>query len=183
MGLTYTELEINGVLLIDLPVFSDERGSFLETFNEKNLLDILPPDIKWVQDNMSISKINVFRGLHFQRPPYAQDKLVRVSHGKVLDVLLDLRKGSSTFKRSISVELNSIKPQLLFVPKGLAHGFLSLEENSCFNYKCSNYYHPQSEDCIDIKTIGQSFLPKSDLVMNSKDRVGRDLETFTSPFE
>lgn len=138
---------IEGVLLIEPRVFSDNRGSFFETFNEKILVEA-GITLPFVQDNQSISKKNVIRGLHFQVPPYEQGKLVRVVKGSVLDVALDLRKGSKTFGRHYSVELSADNKLALWIPPGFAHGFSVLEEDTVFQYKVTNYYHPASESGI-----------------------------------
>ena len=105
-------------------------------------------DVKFVQDNQSKSDANVLRGLHFQNPPYSQDKLVRVVQGSVKDVVVDIRPMSKTYGQHFSIKLDTIKHHMLFVPKGMAHGFVSLEDNTVFCYKCTNYYYPESEGCI-----------------------------------
>ena len=137
---------IKDLLLISPNIINDNRGYFLESYNKNDLASLL--NVEFVQDNESMSQKNVLRGLHFQKPPHAQGKLVRVITGSVLDVVVDLRKQSDTyghhFKHILSAE---IKNQL-YIPEGFAHGFLVLEENTIFSYKCTNYYHKGSEDSI-----------------------------------
>ena len=147
-------LGINGVKKYTIKSYSDSRGEFSEVYVRKSEHKELK--IKYIQENESISKIGVFRGMHFQKGKYAQSKLVRVVKGRVLDFVCDLRKSSNTFKKLLSIELNT--NNLLFVPKGLAHGFLSLENETILNYKCDNYYYP---------TFDSGFNPfKTDLLSN-----------------
>jgi dTDP-4-dehydrorhamnose 3,5-epimerase len=126
-------------------IFADHRGVFFESFNKKKFYELTGLDINFVQDNQSISTKNVLRGLHFQMPPFTQGKLVRVVSGAVLDVALDLRKASATFGQSYAIELNAENQLQMYIPEGFAHGFLSLQENTVFEYKCTNYYEPASE--------------------------------------
>ncbi len=139
-----TLFEIPGPMLIKQRVFHDERGYFYETYNEplftKNGLDA-----RFVQDNQSSSKKNVLRGLHFQLPPFEQGKLVRVIKGKVLDVAVDIRKNSPTFGRHLAVEISAENQFIFWIPPGFAHGFISLEEDTVFLYKCTNVYSKESE--------------------------------------
>lgn len=137
---------IEGLLLIEPKVFSDDRGHFFESYNLK--LKELGIDVDFVQDNQSVSKKNVIRGLHFQRTPFAQGKLVRVSHGSVIDVAVDLRKNSPTFGRYYSVELNSKNNLMFWIPPGFAHGFSVLEDHTVFLYKVSGLYQPSAEGGI-----------------------------------
>ena len=141
------KFKIDGILLLKTSLHNDERGSFIESFSKKLNL-ILGQDFRWLQDNESFSKKNVFRGLHFQKGINSQSKLLRVSHGKILDILVDLRKDSKTFKKYITVKLDS-RNLILFIPKGIAHGFLSLSNNTIVNYKCDNEYNPKSESGIN----------------------------------
>lgn len=129
------------VLLIEPQIFGDNRGYFLESYNKNKLPDALSK-IEFVQDNESKSQQGVLRGLHFQIPPYCQSKLVRVIQGAVLDVAVDIRKGSSTFGQHVAVELSEDNKKQLFVPRGFAHGFVVLSETAIFSYKCDNYYSP-----------------------------------------
>ena len=127
-------------------LFGDPRGVFYETYSARLMEQAgLPAELQWVQDNQSKSQPGVLRGLHFQRPPHAQAKLVRVAQGRALDVVVDLRRASPTFGQHQTVELSSAKGNILYVPIGFAHGFVALEEDTLFLYKCSDYYAPQSE--------------------------------------
>lgn len=139
--------DFDGLFVIQPKCFEDARGYFFESYNEnefkKNGLDV-----KFVQDNQSLSQKGVLRGMHFQNPPYAQCKLVRVIKGAVLDVVIDIRKNSKTFGKHFSIELNEQNKTMLYIPEGFAHGFLTLEDNTIFFYKCTNFYNKASEDCI-----------------------------------
>jgi len=143
----FEKTEIAGLVIITPEVFQDDRGLFMETFHrdafEKNGLPT-----QFAQDNQSISKKHVLRGLHFQRPPYAQGKLVSVAHGAVLDVAVDLRKNSPTFGKWKSVLLSGDNRLMFWIPEGFAHGFVALEENTVFQYKCTNIYRKESEGSI-----------------------------------
>ena len=140
------ETNIKDVLILKPKVFEDERGLFFESFNHNKINKIIPKS--FVQDNHSISKKGVLRGLHFQYPPFAQGKLVRVVRGTAVDVVVDIRKNSHTYGKHIKVELSDKNHVQLWVPEGMAHGFISMEENTVFLYKCSAYYSPKHEDCI-----------------------------------
>ncbi|MEF3692296.1 MAG: dTDP-4-dehydrorhamnose 3,5-epimerase [Candidatus Moraniibacteriota bacterium] len=135
---------IEDVLIIELRVFGDERGFFVETFNLERYKEA-GIDWEFVQDNLSSSMKGVLRGLHFQRDPFAQGKLVQVIQGKVLDVAVDIRKNSPTFGQYISVELSGENKKQLWIAPGMAHGFLALEDNTIFSYKCTNLYNPVAE--------------------------------------
>lgn len=139
--------EIKDVIIIEPKVFGDERGYFFESFSEKKFIENVCKT-RFVQDNESKSKYGVIRGLHFQKPPFAQSKLVRVVQGKVLDVAVDLRKKSPTFGKSVAVELSDENKRQLFIPRGFAHGFAVLSEEVIFQYKCDNYYAPDYEASI-----------------------------------
>ena len=139
--------EIPDVLIIKPRVFADDRGYFFESYNlEKFTAEGIP--VKFVQDNESKSAKGVLRGLHFQKPPFAQGKLVRVIHGAVLDVAVDLRQKSPTYGKWVAVELTAENKWMCWIPEGFAHGFLTLEENTIFSYKCTNVYHQASEGSI-----------------------------------
>jgi dTDP-4-dehydrorhamnose 3,5-epimerase len=129
-------------------IFEDHRGYFFESFNLKQFQELSHLAVNFVQDNQSLSMKNVLRGLHLQVPPYTQGKLVRVVKGSVLDVAVDLRKSSKTFGQYFSIELSAANQLQMYVPEGFAHGFLSLEDNTIFEYKCTHYYHPASERTI-----------------------------------
>ena len=145
MNLTKTDIE--GLIIIEPQIFKDSRGAFFESWNAKKFKQ-LGINEDFVQDNQSVSSKGVLRGLHFQNPPYAQAKLVRVIEGSVLDVAVDLRKNSPTYGKHFSVILSEQNNKSLFIPKGFAHGFLSLEDNTVFNYRCSDYYNKESEGSL-----------------------------------
>lgn len=140
----FTELELKGLILVEPKVFSDDRGFFLESYNKKLFADN-GISVDFVQDNHSRSSKDVLRGLHYQLPPYAQDKLVRVVQGEVMDVVVDVRHDSSTFGQWTNVLLSATNKKLLFVPQGFAHGFVVLSETVDFEYKVSNYYSKEHE--------------------------------------
>ncbi len=141
----FTRLEIPDLILCEPEVFSDDRGYFYETFRQDKLDDFLGYSLKFYQDNESKSKFGVLRGLHYQLPPYAQTKLVRVIEGTVLDVALDIRKGSPSFGKHLAIELNSNSKKQLLIPRGFAHGFLVLSNEAIFSYKVDNQYNKGSE--------------------------------------
>ncbi len=142
-----TETKIKDLFIIEPDVFGDDRGFFVETYNEERYIRSGIND-KFVQDNLSKSVKGVLRGLHFQKNPYAQGKLVQVITGSVLDVAVDIRYGSETFGQWVSIKLSSENKKQFWIPRGFAHGFLSLEDETIFNYKCTNLYHPESEGAI-----------------------------------
>ena len=145
MNITKTDIE--GLIIIEPQIFKDSRGTFFESWNAKKFKQ-LGINEDFVQDNQSVSSKGVLRGLHFQNPPYAQAKLVRVLKGSVLDIAVDLRKNSTTYGKHVSVILSEENNKSFFIPKGFAHGFLSLEDNTVFNYKCSDYYNKESEGSL-----------------------------------
>lgn len=142
------KLYIPGVLLVKPNIYLDDRGAFFESFNEKKFKELSGLDINFVQDNVSFSKKNVLRGLHFQLPPFEQAKLVQVLKGKVLDVAVDIRENSPTYGQYVSYELSDENNFQLFIPRGFAHGFLTLSEEVIFSYKCDNYYAPNYDSGI-----------------------------------
>ncbi len=159
-------------------VFSDERGIFYETYNQKVFEKTTGLNVDFVQDNQSVSSKGVLRGLHFQTGEMAQSKLVRVVKGKVLDIVVDIRKGSETFGKSFSIILDDVEHLQLFVPRGYAHGFITLSEQSVFSYKCDNYYDKASESGIiyNDATLGLDWhLPKEEFIVSAKDL---ELSTF-----
>lgn len=163
---------LNGCLVFEPRVFSDERGSFVETYKREVLNSALGYNVDFVQDNQSYSTKGVLRGLHFQKGAYSQAKMVRVSHGSVLDVAVDLRKESPTFGHSFSVELNAENGKQLFVPRGFAHGFVVLSKAAIFCYKCDNYYHNRSERGViyNDPTLAIDWqLPIEQLKLSDKD--------------
>lgn len=158
--------------IIEPDVFQDSRGIFYESFNKKTFYKHTGLDIDFVQDNQSESDFGVLRGLHFQTGKMAQAKLVRAIQGKVLDVVVDIRKDSDTFGQHISVILDSIERKQLFVPRGFAHGFITLSDRSIFSYKCDNYYDKTSEGGIIYNDATLSIdwhLPKEDFIISEKD--------------
>ncbi len=164
--------EIDGLVIIEPRVFRDQRGYFFEAFSEREFADKVAP-VKFVQDNESRSSYGVVRGLHFQRPPFDQAKLVRVVKGRVLDVAVDMRKGSPTYGRYESVELSEDNHRQLFIPRGFAHGFSVLSDEVIFQYKCDNYYAPQSEGAViwDDPDLAIDWkIPAQDVLLSDKDR-------------
>ena len=164
--------DIEGVVLIKPRVFGDERGYFFESFSARQFEEEVCRTV-FVQDNESCSRYGVLRGLHYQLPPYTQAKLVRVVRGKVLDVAVDIRKGSPTFGRHVAMELSEDNKYQLFIPKGFAHGFAVLSEEAVFQYKCDAYYAPQHEGAIryDDPSLGIDWrLPFEDIILSEKDK-------------
>lgn len=164
--------DIEGVLIVEPTVHGDQRGYFMESFSERDFEAATGLNVRFVQDNESRSKRGVLRGLHFQREPYAQAKLVRVVQGRVLDVAVDIRPGSATFGRYVAVELSADNHRQLFIPKGFAHGYVVLEEDTVFQYKCDEYYHPESEDGVawNDPQIGIEWpLTESEIILSPKD--------------
>lgn len=165
--------DIDGIVIIEPRVFEDERGYFFESFNSREFAEATGMDLAFVQDNESKSRYGVLRGLHFQREPYAQSKLVRVVSGRVWDVAVDIRRGSPTFGKYVAVELSGENKRQMFIPKGFAHGYVVLEDNTIFQYKCDNYYHPESEGAIawDDPTIAIEWpIPAADIILSEKDK-------------
>nr|WP_314752814.1 dTDP-4-dehydrorhamnose 3,5-epimerase [uncultured Capnocytophaga sp.] len=180
MKVIKTKLE--GVVIIEPQVFFDDRGYFFESFSQQRFNEQVAP-ITFVQDNESKSSYGVLRGLHFQKPPFAQSKLVRVVKGKVLDVAVDLRKDSLTFGQYESVVLSEENKRQFFIPQGFAHGFAVLSEEAIFQYKCDNYYAPQSEGSVrwNDPTIGIDWqLPEKDIILSAKDEKAPLLSQLTS---
>lgn len=166
------QTSIPGVVIIEPNVFGDERGYFFESWSQRDFDSLVRP-VRFVQDNESKSRYGVLRGLHFQKGRDAQGKLVRVVHGRVLDVAVDLRKGSPTFGRHVAAELSGENHRQLFIPRGFAHGFVVLSEEVVFQYKCDNPYAPQSEGAIawDDPALGIDWrIPDADIILSEKDR-------------
>mgnify|MGYP001775299507 FL=1 len=164
--------EIDGVVIIEPRLFKDDRGYFFESYSEKNF-NAQVREIKFVQDNESKSSYGVLRGLHFQKPPHAQSKLVRVIKGAVLDVAVDIRKGSPTFGKHVAVELTEDNHRQFFIPRGFAHGFSVLTPEVIFQYKCDNFYAPQSEGALawDDPDLGIDWrIPSDKIILSEKDR-------------
>ena len=163
--------DIEGVVIIEPEVFGDSRGYFMESFSERVFDRVVAP-VRFVQDNRSYSRYGVVRGLHYQKAPYAQSKLVSCVVGKVLDVAVDIREGSPTYGKYVAVELSAENHRQLFIPKGFAHGFAVLSEEALFEYKCDEFYHPEAECGIawDDPNIGIDWrLPKEDIILSAKD--------------
>ena len=166
------ETEIEGVVIIEPRIFEDGRGYFFESFSEKDFNSQVRT-VRFVQDNESRSSYGVVRGLHFQKPPFAQSKLVRVIKGSVLDVAVDIRKGSPTFGRHVAVELTGENHRQFFIPRGFAHGFSVLTDEVVFQYKCDNFYSPQSEGAIawDDPSLGIDWrVPADKVILSEKDK-------------
>lgn len=168
-----TRLEISDVMVIEPKVYGDERGYFMETYQRDRFNAFVGFDVVFMQDNESKSSRGVLRGLHYQQAPYAQSKLVRVIQGRVLDVAVDIRKGSPTFGKHVAVELSGENKKQLFVPRGFAHGFVVLEDDTVFSYKVDNVYAPQ-HDCgiaFDDPALGIDWkVPLAELLLSEKDR-------------
>jgi len=166
------ETYLRGCFVLEPEVFEDSRGYFLESFNRNVFVKTIGRDIDFVQDNESLSSKGVLRGLHFQIGDFAQAKLVRVVRGRVQDVVVDIREGSKTFGKYFSIELSETNKKQLFIPKGFAHGFLVLEDNTIFCYKCDNYYNPKNEGGIHYNDQDINIhwmLPAEDLIVSEKD--------------
>jgi len=163
---------LDGLVLLKPRVFADERGAFMETFSQRAMDEAIGAQ-RFVQDNESISRAGVLRGLHFQLDPHGQGKLVRVSRGAAIDVCVDIRRDSATFGQHVKVRLAADAPSLLWVPVGFAHGFVALEEGTTFNYKCTAYYQPSAERTIrwDDPDLGIDW-GVSDPLVSDKDRAG-----------
>lgn len=178
------ETAIKGVYIIEPRVFADARGYFFESFSEREFQEAIGP-IHFVQDNESMSSYGVMRGLHFQRPPFTQAKLVRCVKGRVLDVAVDIRKGSPTYGQHVAVELSEENHRQFFVPHGFAHGFSVLSENAIFQYKCDNYYAPQADSGISIldESLGIDWkIPMEKALLSEKDTKHALLKDFETPF-
>lgn len=163
---------IEGVLIIEPQVFGDSRGYFMESFSQRDFAAQTGLEVTFVQDNESRSRRGVLRGLHFQREPHAQAKLVRVVSGRVLDVAVDIRPESPTFGTYVAVELSGTNHRQMFIPKGFAHGYVVLEDDTVFQYKCDEYYHPECEDGIawnDPHIAIQWPLAESEIILSEKD--------------
>ena len=176
--------DIEGVVIIEPRVFKDSRGYFFESFAQREFEEKVRK-INFVQDNESMSSYGVMRGLHFQRPPYAQSKLVRCVKGKVLDVAVDIRKGSPTYGKYVAVELSEDNHRQFFIPRGFAHGFAVLSETAVFQYKCDNFYAPQADGGISITdaSLGIEWgIPADSAVLSEKDLKHVCLKDFDSPF-
>lgn len=180
---------IEGVLILEPKVFNDARGYFFESFSQREfdekVAPILGHTIRFVQDNESMSSYGVMRGLHFQRPPFTQSKLVRCVKGAVLDVAVDIRKGSPTFGQHVAIELTEDNHRQFFISKGFAHGFAVLSETAVFQYKCDEFYHPEADGGISImdQSLGINWkIPTDQALLSEKDTKHQMLANFDSPF-
>ena len=180
---------IEGILILEPKVFNDARGYFFESFSQREfdekVAPILGHTIRFVQDNESMSSYGVMRGLHFQRPPFTQSKLVRCVKGAVLDVAVDIRKGSPTFGQHVAVELTEDTHRQFFISKGFAHGFAVLSETAVFQYKCDEFYHPEADGGISImdQSLGINWkIPTDQALLSEKDTKHQMLVNFDSPF-
>ena len=163
---------LEGVVILEPRLFKDDRGYFFESFSQREFDEKVRP-VKFVQDNESKSVYGVLRGLHFQKPPFAQSKLVRVIQGAVLDVAVDIRVGSPTYGKHVAVELTAENHRQLFIPRGFAHGFSVLTDEVVFQYKCDNFYAPQSEGAIawNDPTLGIDWrIPEASVILSEKDK-------------
>lgn len=177
-----TKTDIEGLLILKPRIFEDERGYFFESYNT-NVFKGLGVNNEFLQDNESASKKNVLRGLHFQSPPFAQGKLVRVISGSVVDIAVDIRKNSPNYGKHFSIELSADNKIIFWIPPGFAHGFVSLEDNSIFSYKCTQVYNKDSEQCLlwndPVLNIDWGV---NDPLVSSKDQIGLNFKDFISPF-
>jgi len=184
--MNFLRMEIEDVVLIEPKVLGDDRGYFVETFRADKLEEFLEYRINFCQDNESKSKKGVLRGLHYQLAPFAQTKLVRVIKGKVLDVAVDIRVGSPTFGKHVAVELSGENKRQLLVPRGFAHGFVVLEDDTVFAYKVDNYYSPESDRGIlfSDESLGIDWkLSEDELLLSDKDRVQPNLNETDELFD
>lgn len=183
MNLIKTEIE--GAYIIEPRVLKDSRGYFFESFNQREFNNCIGYKVVFVQDNESKSFKNVVRGLHFQKPPYAQAKLLRVVKGAVIDVAVDIRRDSPTYGQYVAVELSEDNHRQFYIPHGFAHGFSVLTDEVIFQYKCDNFYHPESEGAIrwDDETLNIDWgINLSDAIISDKDKVTPLFKEFKSPF-
>ena len=177
--------DIDGVFIIEPRVFNDARGYFFESYSERDF-NAQVREIHFVQDNESKSSYGVMRGLHFQRPPFTQSKLVRCVKGAVLDVAVDIRKGSPTYGQHVAIELTEDNHRQFFIPRGFAHGFAVLSEEAVFQYKCDNFYHPEADGGISIldTSLGIDWrIPTDKAILSEKDTKHPLLADFDSPFD
>ena len=179
------QTNIKGVVIIEPRLFKDDRGYFFESYSERDFNKQVG-EVHFVQDNESKSSYGVMRGLHFQRPPFTQSKLVRCVKGAVLDVAVDIRKGSPTYGQHVAVELTEDNHRQFFIPRGFAHGFAVLSPEAIFQYKCDNFYHPEADGGISIldTSLGIDWrIPTEHAILSEKDTKHPLLKDFDSPFE
>lgn len=180
---------IAGVLILEPRVFEDARGYFFESFSQRDFdaqaAPLLGRSVTFVQDNESMSAYGVVRGLHYQKPPFTQSKLVRCVKGRVLDIAVDIRKGSPTYGKHVAVELTEDNHRQLFIPKGFAHGFAVLSETAVFQYKCDEFYHPEADSGIQLldPALGIDWqIPRERMILSEKDRMRAVLADSPSDF-
>jgi len=177
--------DIEGLIIIKPQIFKDSRGYFFESFSQREFNEKVTP-IQFVQDNESCSSYGVMRGLHFQKPPYSQSKLVRCVKGSVLDVAIDIRKGSPTYGKHVAVELSAENHLQFFIPKGFAHGYAVLSKEAIFQYKCDEFYTPQSEGGIQLmdESLGINWpISADDAILSDKDKKYPKLSEIISDFD
>lgn len=182
----FTPQSIPEIILIEPQIHGDERGYFVETFRQDKFEQVLGYKVNFCQDNESKSTKGVLRGLHFQLPPFAQSKLVRVIDGEVLDVAVDIRRGSPSYLQHVAVRLDSLNKQQLFIPRGFAHGFVVLSETATFAYKVDNYYSPENDRglAFNAAKLGIDWLlPENELKLSEKDLKQPDIPGLQTTFE
>lgn len=179
----FIKTPIEGLLIIEPAVFGDERGYFFESFREDKFNEAVGKEINFVQENQSLSGKDIVRGLHFQKPPFAQGKLVRVIKGEVIDVAVDIRKNSPTYGQHVAVKLSEENKKMFWIPEGFAHGFSSLVDDTIFAYKCTDYYNKESEGCIlwNDKALGINWGVENPII-SEKDKIGEEFHNFVSSF-
>tara|TARA_Y100000813_G_scaffold129925_1_gene93686 strand:- start:157 stop:702 length:546 start_codon:yes stop_codon:yes gene_type:complete len=177
------ESPLKGLFILNPSVYKDERGYFFESFNSKLFAEKTGLLVTFVQDNESKSQKNVLRGLHFQNPPFAQGKLVRVIKGSVLDVAVDIRRESNSYGRHIKQVLSEQNKTMMYIPEGFAHGFVTLENDTIFSYKCTNYYNKESEKCLlwNDKTLNINWDVENP-ILSEKDKLGQNFSSFVSKY-
>ena len=183
--MNFIKTDIDGVFIVEPKIFIDSRGYFFESFSKREFDSSIGYEVNFVQDNQSKSSYGVIRGLHFQRPPFAQAKLVRCVKGKVLDVAVDIRKDSPTYGKHIAIELSEDNNLALFIPRGFAHGFVVLSETAVFHYKCDNYYNRDSEGGIAFFDPSLKIDWKIDIenaIISDRDKLYPLFENFTTCF-
>ncbi len=175
--ITVVQTALNGLVVLKPRIFEDARGYFFESFSKRDLEELVGP-VDFVQDNESLSSYGVVRGLHFQKPPFTQAKLVRCTRGRVLDVAVDIRRGSPTFGKHFAVELSEENHLQFFIPKGFAHGFSVLSETAVFQYKCDEFYHPEADAGVLLTDpalgIDWKIAPEQ-MILSDKDKLRRPL--------
>ena len=183
--MNFIPTKIEDLIVIEPKVYTDDRGYFYETYKKRELESYLGYTVNFIQGNESKSTFGVLRGLHFQAPPYAQTKLVRVIQGSVLDVAVDIRKGSKTYGQHVALELSEYNKRQLFIPKGFAHGFVVLSDEAIFSYQVDNYYNKESEGGILFNSSELNVnwqIETKNLKLSSKDKLLSNFKDFTTPF-